>query len=92
MSATERKTMESCLKSYEGYVDFWSDDVGDTEQLYKLRDHIHDRLSELSAPQKDHLRKTDDKLLKLANDNRESQSWDVVMLRKTSVLIKDERY
>lgn len=92
MSAIERKTIESCLKSYEGYVDFWSDDVGDTEQLYKLRDQIHDRLGELSAPQKDHLRKTDDKLLKLVNDNRESQSWDVVMLRKTGVLIKDERY
>lgn len=92
MPTTERKTIESCLKSYDGYVDFWSDDAGDTEQLYKLRDQIHDRLSELNLTQKAELRKIDDKLLKLVGDNRESQSWDAVMLRKTGVLVKDERY
>ncbi len=89
---TERKTIESCLKSYDGYVDFWSDDANDTEQLYKLRDHIHDRLGELNPAQQAELRKIDDKLLKLVNDNRDSQSWDAVMLRKTGVLVKDERY
>ena len=89
---TERKTIESCLKSYDGYVDFWSDDANDTEQLYKLRDHIHDRLGELHPAQQAELRKIDDKLLKLVNDNRDSQSWDAVMLRKTGVLVKDERY
>lgn len=89
---SERKTIESCLKSYDGYIDFWSDDAGDTEQLYKLRDHIHDRLGELNPTQQAELRKMDDKLLKLVNDNRDSQSWDAVMLRKTGVLVKDERY
>ncbi|GAB3361400.1 MULTISPECIES: hypothetical protein [Giesbergeria] len=89
---SERKTIESCLKSYDGYIDFWSDDAGDTEQLYKLRDHIHDRLGELNPTQQAELRKIDDKLLKLVNDNRDSQSWDAVMLRKTGVLVKDERY
>ena len=88
----ERKTIESCLKSYDGYIDFWSDDANDTEQLYKLRDHIHDRLGELTPAQQAELRKIDDKLLKLVNDNRDSQSWDAVMLRKTGVLVKDERY
>lgn len=89
---SEHKTIESCLKTYDGYIDFWSDDAGDTEQLYKLRDHIHDRLSELNPTQQAELRKIDDKLLKLVSDNRDSQSWDAVMLRKTGVLVKDERY
>jgi len=89
---SEHKTIESCLKTYDGYIDFWSDDAGDTEQLYKLRDHIHDRLSELNPTQQAELRKMDDKLLKLVSDNRDSQSWDAVMLRKTGVLVKDERY
>lgn len=92
MNAPTNKPIESCIKSYDGYVDFWTEDVGDTEQLFKLRDHIHDRLRELTPAQKADLRKTDDKLLRLVDEHQDSQEWDVLMLRKTGSLIKDERY
>lgn len=90
---TPRKSIESCLTSYEGYIEFWSEDVGDTEQLLKLREHLHERLAEISAPaQQAVLRKVDDKLLRLVEQHQDSQSWDYVMLRQTGALIKDERY
>ncbi|MBY0454134.1 MAG: hypothetical protein K2Q11_04525 [Burkholderiaceae bacterium] len=93
MNTTPQKSIESCLKSYEGYIEFWSEDVGDTEQLFKLREHIHERLAEVVLPlHKAVLRKIDDKLLKLVEQHQDSQSWDYVMLRQTGGLIKDERY
>lgn len=92
MTTPPRKSIESCLKSYEGYIEFWSDDAGDTEQLFKLREHIHDRLGEVVSPANQaHLRKTDEKLLKLVDQHQDSPSWDYVMLRQTGGLVKDER-
>lgn len=93
MTTTPRKSIESCLKSYEGYIEFWSEDVGDTEQLFKLREHIHERLGEVASPaHRAELRKLDDKLLKLVEQHQDSPSWDYVMLRQTGGLVKDERY
>lgn len=91
MNTKLMKQHEQDLRAYSVLVEFWDDEASDTHELLGYRELLHNALGELSTLQRRQLSRVDDAVLRLVDMSATKSGWDVVMLRDTAQLIRNER-
>ncbi|MBM3654714.1 MAG: hypothetical protein FJX06_18200 [Alphaproteobacteria bacterium] len=82
MTTLSIQQLEKYLKAYSLDLEYWANDMGDTDETLGSRELLEERRSELTPVMLEKLISLDNKAKQLLDDYQGPDTWDVKMLRK----------
>ena len=82
MTTLSMQTLEKYLLAYSLDIEYWANDMGDTDEALGSREILEAHRHELTQPMLERLLAQDTKAKRILDVYRGPETWDVKMLRK----------